>query len=145
MIFNLNNEQEVHGFELYVERMQKERAVVEIKKKHRNRSLSQNNYLYLLLSYFASEYGISVDEAKIDFYKRICNRELFEREITNRKGYRVLSLRSSSELTTKEMSDSIERFRNFSSRIADIYLPAPNEHERIIYMQQEVERNKEFL
>lgn len=145
MIFNLSNEYDILRFEGYIDKLRKERSIIEVKKKHRNRSLSQNNYLYLLLSYFASEYGISIDEAKIDFYKRVCNRELFEREITNRKGDKVLSLRSSSELTTKEMSDSIERFRNFSSSIAGIYLPAPNENEMIIYLQQEIERNKEYL
>lgn len=54
-------------------------------------------------------------------------------------------LRSSAELDTEEMSVSIERFRNFASSEVGIYLPSPNERELLIYMQQEIERNKEFL
>ena len=87
--------------------MFKERAVVEVKKKLPNRTLAQNSYLHLLLGYFGSEYGCSLDEAKIDFYKRTCNRDLFERKMVNKKGKEVTYLRSSAELTTGEMTASV--------------------------------------
>ena len=78
-IFNLKNEYDVPKFKAYVNKLFKERAVVELRKKHPNRTLAQNSYLHLLLGYFGSEYGCSLDEAKIDFYKGlatvICLRE----------------------------------------------------------------------
>ena len=101
--------------------------------------------LHLLLGYFASQHGCSLGEAKIDFYKRTCNRDLFERRAVNRQGREVTYLRSSAELTTGEMTLSIDRFRNWSAAVAGIYLPAANEQQMLIYAQQEIERNKEFI
>ena len=145
MIFNLSNHYEIPKFKKYVNRLFKERAIVEVKKKLPNRTLAQNSYLHLLLGYFGSEYGCSLDEAKVDFYKRICNRDLFERKTINKAGKEVTYLRSSAELTTGEMTLSIDRFRNWSTAQAGIYLPAANGHQMLIYAQQEIERNKEFI
>ena len=63
----------------------------------------------------------------------------------DRKGKEVTYLRSSAELTTGEMTLSIDRFRNWSASVAGIYLPAANEQQMLIYAQQEIERNKEFI
>ena len=90
MIFNLSNHYEIPKFKEYVNKLFSERAVVEVKKKLPNRTLAQNSYLHLLLGYFGSEYGCSLDEAKID-------------------------------------------------------LPAANEHQMLIYAQQEIQRNQEFI
>lgn len=145
MIFNLNNNYEHQKFKDYVNKLFVQKAIIEVKKKPLNRSLSQNNYLHLILSYFASQYGCSSNEAKVDFYKRLCNKELFQRKTINKLGNEVSFLRSSSQLTTLEMTTSIERFRNWSSGEAGIYLPAPNEHQMILYVQQEIERSKDFI
>ena len=115
MLFDLKNEYQIPKFKEYVNKLFSERAVVEVKKKLPNRTLAQNSYLHLLLGYFGSEYGCSLDEAKIDFYKRTCNRDL------------------------------IDRFRNWSASVAGIYLPAANEHQMLIYAQQEIQRNQEFI
>lgn len=145
MIFNLNNPFEHDRFKEYVNQLYKQRAIVEVKKKHPNRTLAQNSYLHLLLGYFGSEYGCSLDEAKVDFYKRACNRDLFERKTVNKYGKEVTYLRSSAELTTSEMTLSIERFRNFASSEAGIYLPSSTERDFLVYAQQEIEKSKEFI
>ena len=144
MLFNLQNEYDIPKFKEYVNNLFKERALVDVKKKHPNRTLRQNNYLHLLLAYFGAEYGCSEAEAKVDYYKRTCNREIFERERVNKHGVRVKYLRSSADLDTAEMSLSIDRFRNWSAANG-IYLPAANEHQMLLYAQQEIERNKEYL
>lgn len=145
MIFNLNNPYEHDKFKAYVNKLYAEHAVVEVKKKLPGRTLSQNRYFYLLLSWFAIETGYSADEVKVDIFKRKCNADLFVRQRENRKGETVTYLRSSSELTTGEMTAAIERFRNYASAEAGIYLPAPGEREALIHIEQEIERNKEFL
>lgn len=145
MIFNLQNEYDIPKFKEYVNRLFSQRATVEIKKKHPARSLAQNSYLHLLLGYFAAEYGCSADEAKLDFFKRTCNRDLFERRKTNKRGEEVSFLRSSAEITTAEMNLAIERFRNWSASAAGIYLPAANESQMLAYAMQQIERNKEFM
>ena len=145
MIFNLQNEHELSRFKEYVNKLYQQRAMVEVKKKHPGRTLAQNAYLHLLLGYFASQYGCSLDEAKVDFYKRTCNRDLYGRQQTNRQGREINYLRSSTELTTAEMTLSIERFRNWSSAVAGIYLPSADEQQAILFAQQEIERNQEFI
>lgn len=145
MIFDLRNEFQIPKFKEYVNKLYSEHAVVELKKKLPNRTLAQNRYFYLLLSWFASETGYSIEEVKIDIFKRVCNRDIFEREKTNKKGKIIKTLRSSSELSTGEMTLAIERFRNYSSAQAGIYLPSPNENEFLLHIQQEIEKDKEFL
>lgn len=77
MIFDLNNEYQVQKFIEYAKKLLGERVVVELKEKHASRTLPQNSYLHLILGYFAAEYGCSREEAKVDFYKRTCNRDLY--------------------------------------------------------------------
>ena len=120
MIFNLNNPYEADKFKEYVNRMYQQKSVVEVKKKLPNRTLAQISYLHFLLGFFEIKYGC-------------------------KKGMEVTCLRSSAELTTGEMTLSIERFRNWSASVADIYLPAANEHQMLIYAQQEIQRNQEFI
>ena len=120
-------------------KLYQQKALVEVKKKLPNRTLAQNSYFYLLLSWFSLETGYSVEEVKIDIFKRLCNRALFEREITNKQGKTINVLRSSSDLTT-----AIDRFRNYSAA-EGIYLPAPNEHDFLTHIQKEIERCKDYL
>ncbi len=145
MIFNLSNEYDSARFREYVNKLFSDKATVELKRKHPLRSLSQNNYLHALLGFFACEYGCSTDEAKIDFFKRLCNKDLFERVRINRAGEKISYLRSSSELTTAEMRLAIERFRNWSAGVAGVYLPAADEKDFLFYAQQKIEQNKEFI
>lgn len=145
MIFNLKNPFEQQKFKEYVNKLFKEECVAEVKRKKPLRTLKQNSYLYLLLGFFASEYGCTLDEAKVIYYKRTCNKEIFEVERVNKRGRRIMTLRSSADLDTREMTISIERFRNWSSSEVGIYLPAPNEEDMLIYAQQCIEQNQEFI
>lgn len=145
MLYNLNNEHEVPKFKDKAEKLLAEHATVEIKKVYPKRSLAQNNYLHLLLGYFGSEYGLSIEEVKLDIFKRLCNPELFKRSHSNKKGVRVEFLRSTAELSSAEMTTAIERFRNWSSAVAGIYLPSANENEFLLHCRQVIEENKNFI
>ena len=145
MLFNPNNEFDRTKAKEYFDKLMSGNRPFEIKAKNPPRSLKQNSYLHLLLGYFASEYGCSLDEAKLDFFKRECNRVLFERKRTNKQGKEIATMRSSADLDSKEMTLAIDRFRSWSASVAGIYLPAPNEEQFLIHMMQEIERNKEYL
>lgn len=145
MIFDLNNPYQRNDFKDYINKLYSEKKVVEVKKINPRRTLAQNSYLHVILGYFASQYGCSMDEAKVDFFKRQCNKEIFEEKIVNRAGKEVVRLRSSSDLTTAEMTLAIERFRNWSAYEGGIYLPSANEEDMIIYARQEIEKNREFI
>ena len=145
MLYNLSNPYELDKCKEYLNTLYKKQAVVEIKEKKKTRSTQQNKYLHVILSYFACEYGCTMEEVKLDFYKRLCNKEIFVKKVKNKFGKDVETVRSSKDLDTGEMTTSIERFRNWSSATAGIYLPSPYENEFLIHCQQVIAQNKEFV
>ena len=145
MVYNLKDPMDVERFNKYVERLLKGGEVVDLKKKEVGRTLKQNSYVHLIIGYFAAQYGCGFDEAKIDFYKRAANRDLFERKEVNAKGVEVTYLRSSADLTEEEMSLSIDRFRYWSASVASIYLPTKEDSEMQAYAMREIDNVKEFI
>lgn len=144
MIFNLQNPYDIPKFQDYVRRLYARRGVIEVRDVRPRRTVPQNSYLHLLLGYFGTLYGCSLEEAKVDFYKRTCNCDIFQRTKVNKFGKTVTYLRSSADLSVSEMTLSITRFRNWAASEAEIYLPDANTG-AMIYMQQAVERDKEYI
>ena len=120
-------------------------CTIELVEKRPRRSLPQNSYLHLILSYFATQTGYTPEWVKQQIYKRHCNPDLF---ITTRQDPllgSVTYLRSSRDLTADEMTQSIERFRFWSADVAGIYIPDACEAEEVQQMSQEVEQSKTYL
>lgn len=145
MLYDLSNEYEIAKFRDAVEKHIQSQHVVNLARKLPQRSNQQNRYFYVILGYFGAEYGLSIEEVKQDIFKRECNPELFVRSKTNKRGLLVNYLRSSSELTTGEMTTAINRFRNWASSVAQIYLPSPNEQQFLLHCEKIIEQNKEFI
>lgn len=57
----------------------------------------------------------------------------------------VQVIRSSSEIDTKQMTQAIDKFRNWSSKEAGIYLPDANEDQFLEHIRQESERQRQWL
>lgn len=119
----------------------------EIKEKRKRRSLSQNNYLHLIISWYAVEYGETADYIKTEVFKKQLNRDLFLSEFINKKTGEVRERwKSTSELNTLEMTTAIDRFRNYSSKEAGIYLPKPSDLALINSMEIELSKqNQQYL
>lgn len=145
MIYELSNEYDLEKFKDKVQKLIESKKTVELKAKNPKRSLRQNSYLHLILGWFACNYGCSVEEAKLDFFKRKCNKDIFEKERSNAKGQRIRYLISTSDLDSGQMTLSIERFRNWSANEAELYLPAPDDLRYLQYVEKEIEKNKEFI
>lgn len=147
-IFDLHNPYDRKEFTDYCDKVMRlgnnKQLVIEIKRRLPKRSERQNNYLFLILGFFAAQTGYSVEEVKQDYFKKLCNPDIFYRERVNAKGETVRYLRSSADLDTGEMTLAVERFRNWSAAKANIYLPSPNEESFLLYCEKEVERYKEF-
>lgn len=128
-----------------LERLIERKAVVELTEK-RQRTLSQNAYLHVLLAYLALRTGNTLDYVKRNYYKIHCNPELFIVEkyddVLHR---RVKTLRSSSDLTKEQMSLSIDRLRNWSQLEAEIYLPTAEEGQFLRELEMQIEQNKQWL
>lgn len=128
-----------------LEKLIRERKVFDLTEKKPQRSLSQNSYLHVILAYFACQYGETAEYVKREYFKKLVNPATFIREREDRFLGKVKYLRSSSDLDRDEMTLCIDRFRNWSSAQAGIYLPSPDEGRLISLMELEIERNKECI
>lgn len=151
MIFNLNNDKDRADYKdycngLYMDALKSGKGfIVEVKKKHRPRSLAQNSYLHVCLQYFASEFGYDEEYVKYNIFKQIVNREIFAKQRTNRRGQPVTYWRSTADLDTKELTDAIEKFRNYSSMVAGLYIPEPNEEAALLEAQKQIALYEKYL
>ena len=110
-----------------------------------SKSVSQNNYLHLLIGFVAIELGENADYIKEHLYKRNANRDLFVFQKHDRHlDVDVECVKSTADITKEELSASIDRFRNYMSSVFDIYLPEPNEEEFLNSIKIEIERNRYF-
>ena len=105
----------------------------ELKEVRKKRSLSQNRYLHLILTWFGLHFGYSKEEAK-DIFKRYVNKDYFYYEKKSRVFYK-----STADLNSKEMTICIERFRNLSSS-QGCYLPNANEQDMLDSIRNEIDK-----
>lgn len=151
MIFNLENDVDRVEFKAYCDGLSndalksKNAFIVEVKKKYRPRSLSQNSYLHVCLAYFASEFGYNIEEVKYNIFKKIVNQDIFSKQRISKRGQPVTYWRSTADLDTKELTDAIERFRNYSSMVAGLYIPEPNEESALIEAQKQIALYEKYL
>lgn len=143
-MYDLSNPLQCESFKVKAEHLAKKGVIVELTEKRPQRTLNQNRYLHVIINYFASEIGEQADYVKDKYFKILCNKDLFVREIEDRFLGRMKILRSTSDLDTAEMTTAVERFRNWSATVG-IYIPSPDEHRMVQLMEIEIERNKQFL
>ncbi|CVK17195.1 hypothetical protein Ga0061079_12010 [Apibacter mensalis] len=146
MYYNAENPIEAQRAKEYFNWLIKHKKMFELTKKQHFRSLSQNNYLYLLLGFFALEYGDTLEYIKLEIFKKKVNRDLFKTEFINRKTGEIReSWKSTASLNTKEMTTAIERFRNYSAKEYGFYLPEPKDLIFLNEIRIQIENNKEYL
>lgn len=145
MIYNLTNPLDVQNARTRLEHLVRRGCIAELTEKKQRRSLSQNSYLHLILGYFASQTGNTLEWVKQQYYKKLCNPDLFIGEREDPFLGCVKYVRSSADLRSDEMNLSIERFRNWSATEAGIYLPEATSEAEIAALQVEVERYRTFL
>lgn len=125
--------------------LDKSNGIVELTEKKPRRSNQQNAYLHVILGYFAMETGNTLEWVKQQYFKKLVNADIFIREQEDKWLGRMKVLRSSADLDSAEMTTAIDRFRNWSSSEAGIYLPSSNEEEMLSLMEVEISRNKNYL
>lgn len=144
MKYNLSEAIGRERFKRRCNELYKKGCVVELTKKTQ-RTLNQNAYLYVILSYLAMETGNTVEYVKREFFKIECNKALFvTTDIDKILNKEVLKIRSSSDLTTVEMTTAIERFRNWSADNG-YYLPSPEEQAFLQEIEIELDKQKQYL
>lgn len=118
--------------------------IVELAEKKPKRTLSQNNFLWLCLSYWGCQTGYTKEEAET-IYKNV-NRELYyiHKVIA---GVEIEYIRHTYELDTAEMTTSIEKWRNWAAMndACPVYIPSPEDYQLIQQMEVEISKNNEFI
>lgn len=144
MLYDLRNPLDRERFKRRCNVLYQKQGIVDLSEKTQ-RSIQQNKFLHLLLGYLAMETGNTLDYVKEVFYKRTANKELFLREKEDEILGKVEYLRSSADLSKEEMTLSIDRFRDWSSQTAGIYLPAANEQEFLASIEYELSKYKQWI
>lgn len=144
-LYDTSNPLDKANFLLRAEKMAEGGKIVELTEKKPRRSLPQNKYLHVILAYFGTQTGNTLEWVKQQYFKKLVNPDLFIREKEDKYLGRIKVLRSSADLDTEEMSLSIDRFRTWSAQEVGVYIPAADEAILIQQMEIEIERNREFL
>lgn len=145
MRYDGSNELHARQARAKLEKLIKDKKIFDLTEKKPQRSIQANKYLHVCLSYFGCQIGETMEYVKRNYYKILCNPDTFIREREDKYLGRVKYLRSSSELDSSEFSLTVDRFRNWCSSNASVYIPSPDEERLIQLMELEVERNKEFI
>lgn len=125
--------------------LEKSNSIVELTEKKPRRSDQQNKYLHVILGYFAMETGNTLEFVKQQYFKKLVNAEIFIKVQEDKYLGKIKILRSSADLDSAEMTTAIDRFRNWASAEAGVYLPSANEDELLSLMEVEIARYKQYL
>ncbi|EFA42969.1 hypothetical protein HMPREF0645_2605 [Hallella bergensis DSM 17361] len=144
-LYDTSNPLDKANFMLRAQKLAESGKIVELVEKKPKRTLSQNAYCHLAISYFASQYGCTLEWAKTQYFKKLVNPDLFIREKEDRFLGKVKYLRSSADLDVTEMSLAIDRWRNWCSMEASIYVPNVDDYYSIQLMEVEIKKNEKYL
>lgn len=144
-LYDLSNPLHREQFRTRAAKLAEKDCIVELTEKKPQRSGEQNRYLHACLGYFGSLTGNQAEYVKTQYFKLLCNPDLFIVETADPYRGTIKTLRSSADLTTDEMTLAIERFRNWAAQEAEIYIPSPDEHRLIQLMEIEIDRAKQYL
>lgn len=143
-MYDTSNPLDKANFMLRAKKLAESGKIVELAEKKPRRTLSQNNFLWLCLSYWGCQTGYTKEEAET-IYKNV-NRELYyiHKVIA---GVEIEYIRHTYELDTAEMTASIEKWRNWAAMndACPVYIPSPEDYQLIQQMEVEISKNNEFI
>lgn len=145
MIYDLRNPLDGERIKKRIQRLlERGDATVELTEKKPQRSRAQNSYLHLLLGELALQTGNTIEWVKEEYYKKSCNRDLFVTRRADKMLGSAEVLRSSADLTTDEMTLSIERLKKWAAE-GDIDLPDAEDRAWLDYIEKEITNNRMWL
>lgn len=145
MLYDLSNILDRERFKRRSNELYKKGCIVELTEKKPSRTIRQNAYLHLIIGWYAVETGNTIEYVKQNYFKKLCNPDLFLKIIPDKHLGEVQVLRSSRDCDTGEMTLAIERFRMWANNECDIYLPSPDEREFLQHIEVEIDKQKQWL
>lgn len=136
-IYDLRLQPDIKKATLRLETLAKQKRVIELKAKNKQRTLNQNAYFHVCCGRFGLELGYTIEESKVIF-KRAYGLYYVKNGIK--------FLKSTTELDVKEKSKFTEFILIWSAQEHGIFIPTPEEYrENSFKYDQEVEKFEEFL
>jgi hypothetical protein len=146
MIYNPTNEIDAQRSVEKLKYFIKKKKVFELKQKQVSKTYPQLKYVHLIMGWFALEYGETLEYIKLEYFKKLVNPTIFEYEYINRKTGEIrIEYKSLADVTKDELTLAINRFRDYSSKEAGIYLPEPNDLAIMQQIEIELTNNKQYL
>ena len=146
MMYNAEKPFDIQKAKEYFNWLINKKKTFELTKKQPIRSISQNNYLHLLLSSFALEYGDTLEYVKLEIFKKKLNSDIFKTEHLNKRTGEIREdWKSTSILNSKDLTIAIDRLRAYSLKEFGHYLPEPNDLNFLNEIRISIENNKEYL
>lgn len=136
--YNLNDPRQYMQALDFIEYAKQNNVLVTLEKKKESRTTQQNKYYWLVLKYFALQYGCTKTEAECHF-KQIVNPDIFMRSYKDKRGAPMKIIRSTSDLSKQEMISAINNFIVYCGQ-NQIHIPRPEDQEMIRYAELEIER-----
>lgn len=143
MTYDLSNPRHLAQFEARVRRLTGAGSSVELRELS-GRTKAQNSYLHLILGVVAMETGNSLAYTKDIYFKRLVNPDIFVREVEDLYVGKVKTVLSSADLSVETMSNAIDKFKRWAAENG-IYIPEPEDAERLKDIELEMGRMKSFL
>lgn len=139
MRYNLSIQQNALAAKEQLQHLIKKGAKIELTEKRARRTIPQNAYLHLILSWWGLSHGYTLEESK-QYFKAL-NKSYYYYE---KKGKTFV--KSTSGVDTKEMTIHIDKFRDWSAQNG-LYIPAPNEQQQIESIENQLNAygNKQYL
>lgn len=146
MIYNPTNEIDAQRSIEKLKYFIKKKKVFELRQKQVSKTYPQIKYVHLIMGLFALEYGETLEYIKLEYFKKLVNPEIFEYEFINRKTGEIRKeYKSLADVTKDELTLAINRFRDYSSKEAGIYLPEPSDLAIMQQIEIELTNNKQYL
>lgn len=120
--------------------------VFELKRMQTSKTPSQNSYFHLIVGWFAWEYGEDFEYVKQEMIKKLICPEVFKYErINDKTGECREAYKSFANISKDQTTYVIDKFRDYASKQAGIYLPEPSDLAALQEIEVQLKNNERYL
>ena len=143
MIYNLSDSFEREQFTTRAKLLLEKGTVVELTEKA-FKTPNQNRYAHLLMGMVGLEVGEPLEYVKVEYFKKLCNRDIFVRMKEDKFVGQIEEIRSFTDLSMEETSLAIDRFKRWG-REQGWVMPDPCDEQLLKEIEIMMGRYRQYL
>ena len=143
MQYNLSSQLDVARIQERLNALLKKGAVVELTEKA-FKTPNQNRYAHLLMGMVGLEVGEPLEYVKVEYFKKLCNRDIFVRMKEDKFVGQIEEIRSFTALSMEETSLAIDRFKRWG-REQGWVMPDPCDEQLLKEIEIMMGRYRQYL